>query len=184
MKTARIPALDGLRGVAIIAVLAFHFYYSAMPPRTAINFYPYNLGETILQYGRYGVELFFIISGFVISMTLHRCDSLREFAVKRFARLWPSMVLCSVLTFLAMKVWSGPQIQPNLLRNFLPSWTFLDPQLFTALTGERFYWMDRAYWSLFVEVRFLSMGRHHLFHGARSVRRGVCRMVDTGFHAL
>ena len=63
------------------------------------------------KYGFYGVQLFFSVSGFVIVMTLERSGGLIEFAVKRLARLWPTM-------------W--PVFWRRNPQDFLPSLTFLD----------------------------------------------------------
>lgn len=67
----RLETLDALRGLAALAVVAYH-YFSAY-----------------FWFGLMGVELFFVISGFVILMTLERARSVREFAIGRAARLYP-----------------------------------------------------------------------------------------------
>jgi len=77
----RIRELDSLRGIAAFAVLLFHFTYVNDAHRMA----PFGLAA-----GKYGVELFFVISGFVIFMTLERSGSVRQFAVSRIARLFPA----------------------------------------------------------------------------------------------
>ncbi len=154
---SRIQSLDGLRCLSILLVMAFHYYSRWTPPENAINHYPY--GDAFAywppaQWGFLGVQLFFVISGFVIALTLSRCHSIVEFAVRRLARLWPTMFLCSVLTLVTLKLLPESPFAVSAL-NFVPSWLFTDPAIFNALTGERtFGWMDGAYWSLFVEVRF------------------------------
>ena len=50
------------------------------------------------MFGHFGVELFFIVSGFVIAGTLEQTDTLAQFALQRFARLYPAFLACSVLT--------------------------------------------------------------------------------------
>jgi len=151
----RILFVDGIRCLAILPVVLYHYYSRWTPPSHEVNLYPY--GGRFSQFfssGYYGVHLFFIVSGFVITLTLHKCDSIREFAVRRLARLWPTMALCSTLTYLALT------ILPNRLFNsspayFVPSLTFTDPDLLNGVFGTRSLdWIDGAYWSLFVEVRF------------------------------
>src|SRR5688572_15855538 len=73
-----IPSLDGLRAVSIFAVLLTHFAWPKGP-------------------GGYGVFLFFIISGFLITRLLFaeqrlRPVSLRAFYIRRFFRLYPALV--------------------------------------------------------------------------------------------
>ncbi len=152
----RISILDGFRALAIIPVIFFHYFSRWTPPMNPTNFYPY--GETyrdipLFQYGFLGVEFFFVISGFVICMTLSTSKSGYDFAIKRVSRLWPAMLLCSVLTFVLLKIIPQELFSANA-KNFLPSLTFIDPFILGKALKQDFEWMDGAYWSLFVEVRF------------------------------
>jgi peptidoglycan/LPS O-acetylase OafA/YrhL len=144
---SRIAYLDGLRGVAILLVVAFHFYHG---PGSALAEF------SLVKYGNLGVMLFFAISGFVISQTLHASASPKNFAIKRFARLFPAMLLCSSLTFAFSFV--GPRNYSSTVGNFLPSLTFIDPHVFNAIFRvDSFEWMDPSYWSLFTEMRFYAI---------------------------
>jgi peptidoglycan/LPS O-acetylase OafA/YrhL len=154
-QPARIDYLDGLRAVAIFMVMGFHYYSRWTPPRAPENFYPYGdawQSFPLFVQGFFGVQLFFMISGFVIFMTLHRSRDIAEFGLRRFARLWPTMALCVFITFVFD---SGfPLFFPANVWNFIPSLTFIDPQIYQYLLHRPFEWMDGAYWSLYVEVRF------------------------------
>jgi peptidoglycan/LPS O-acetylase OafA/YrhL len=146
----RLLSLDGLRGIAILAVLAFH-YLSRFP-----EFYPY--GNTFSAFGRHGsvgVQLFFIISGFVIALTLERSTSFLSFTIRRFARLWPPMLVCSLITFVVLALIDTPftNFRRVGVQGFLPSLTFIGPEIWARLVDGA-HWIDGAYWSLFVEVRF------------------------------
>lgn len=154
----RVESLDGLRFFAILLVALYHYYSRWTTPVAPSNYYPYAdllAGVPVFAYGHYGVQLFFVISGFVISITLERCKSWQEFTVRRFARLWPSMVLCSLITFSVTSLFSSPFKVSAL--GFLPSLTFIDPAFFRILFGFDFVWIDGAYWSLFSEVRFYGL---------------------------
>ena len=70
--TQRLEGLDSLRGLAALGVMAYHY------------------AEDRNYYGMLGVELFFVISGFVILMSLEKVKSLCEFALHRAARLYPA----------------------------------------------------------------------------------------------
>jgi peptidoglycan/LPS O-acetylase OafA/YrhL len=152
----RIEALDGFRALAVLLVISFHYFSRWTPPRFSENLYPYGdrfAGFALFDHGYLGVELFFIVSGFVISLTLFASSNWRDFALRRFARLFPSMLLCSALTFAFLAVL--PVKYFNLAPiDFLPSLTFTDPYLWKALLGKDCNYIDGAYWSLFVEVRF------------------------------
>lgn len=132
--------IDAYRGIAILAVIAYH--YTIRWP----GLYGYDhVYPQWLQLGRYGVHLFFVISGLVITMTVLRSASAAEFAARRFARLYPAFVLAAILTYLAMR-WGPPRFQRGAM------------DLFASLTmdaralGQNY--VDGAYWSLAVEVKF------------------------------
>jgi peptidoglycan/LPS O-acetylase OafA/YrhL len=155
LPEARIDFIDGFRGVAIILVICFH-YFSRFSGDSR-DIYPYGdvlSSVRVFEFGYYGVHLFFAVSGFVIAMTLERTSTFHEFAVKRFARLWPAMLLCASLTYLVLSIW--PFYWPQRIVNFFPSLTFLDGGVVweRVAPGLNAEWIDGAYWSLFVEVRF------------------------------
>ena len=159
-EPSRVAYLDGLRCVAILLVLVHHYFARWTFPLSEANLYPYGsslAGIWVAKYGSYGVQLFFAISGFVIALTLERCVNFYEFAVRRFARLWPAMALCATLTYVLVSVIPAPAFRVSV-RNFLPSLTFITPTPFNFITRSQGYdWMDGAYWSLFVEVRFYAL---------------------------
>lgn len=157
MDSRRIASIDGLRTIAILAVVAFHYCYRWSPPLSPENLYPYGTALADLpgiQFGGYGVDLFFVISGFVIAMTLERCKTLREFAVRRYARLGPAMLLFSVITFAAMHVIPRAPF-PERWAWFASSITFIDPEFLNRIAPSiGFRSIAGVYWSLYVEVEF------------------------------
>lgn len=85
----RLAALDGLRFVAAAAVMFFHYTSAEKllwgnPSR--LEFPGINV---VTRYGYLGVELFFIISGFVIPMTAYGRTT-EDFVASRFSRLFPA----------------------------------------------------------------------------------------------
>jgi len=148
----RLYELDGLRALAILIVMAFHFF-QRFP-----TYYPY--GDEILSFARYGylgVDLFFVISGFVIALSIQNANGVLHFAYKRWTRLWPAMFVCSVMTFLVMHLISTDftAFRRTGFESFLPSLTFTDPSVWSRFAPDaKFQYIDGAYWSLFVEVRF------------------------------
>lgn len=175
----RINVLDGLRGVAVLAVIGFHYFSRFTPPENAENLYPYGsllALVPVFQFGYLGVHLFFLVSGFVISLTLTQCDSWRDFLVRRFARLAPAMLLCSSITFLIVGI-LAPRFWSLSTCSFVPSLTFVDPLIYKRLFGLDCGFMDSAYWSLFVEVRFYALAALLYFAGSRPRFLRNCAIV-------
>lgn len=87
VKTARIPALDGWRGIAILLVLLEHYR-----PQTATA----DLAPRLNSLGIHGVTIFFVLSGYLITTTLlneYRASgsiSLPAFYIRRLFRLMPA----------------------------------------------------------------------------------------------
>lgn len=90
----RLVEVDTLRGLAAMAVVLFHF------TTRFGELYPGNPKPSIaFPTGHYGVNLFFVISGFVIFMTLERTKNPMDFVVSRFSRLFPAYWVAIFLTF-------------------------------------------------------------------------------------
>jgi peptidoglycan/LPS O-acetylase OafA/YrhL len=158
MTSQRLTALDGLRGVAILLVMGFHYFYHLESFYYKSTLYPY--GETfsnvvIFKYGYMGVELFFIISGFVIAMTLESSKSLLDFAIRRFVRIWPALIFSAIVTFFLLN-WSDAPFaltRRQFWPNFLPSLTLTPTSLWSGLFPKVDF-VTGVYWSLVVEIRF------------------------------
>ena len=109
----------------------------------------------IFKYGYMGVELFFIISGFVIAMTLESSRSLLDFAIRRFVRIWPALIVSAVITFFLLN-WSDAPFaltRRQFWPNFLPSLTLTPTSLWSGLFPKVDF-VTGVYWSLVVEIRF------------------------------
>lgn len=162
----RIDMLDGLRGLAALLVVIYHYTSRWTEAENGESIYPHGDGIAealpfLNSFGGFGIFLFFLISGFVIFMTLSRTSGLVDFAVRRGARLWPTMIVCAVLTTIAIQT-SGIharfdslaywEIQPL---EFVSSVFFVDPGFISQIFGiPGLDWVDGVYWTLWVEVRF------------------------------
>ncbi|PYT96568.1 MAG: acyltransferase [Acidobacteria bacterium] len=139
-----IPQFDGLRGVAILLVLIGHSgFLEALP----------HLGG--LQYTRFGVDLFFVLSGFLITGIL--LDSkgsehyFRKFYARRALRIWPLYYLLLFLVFVV-----APLFRPSMrvtAAGVWPSFVFY-VQNIALVYRDAYPFALGATWSLAVEEQF------------------------------
>ena len=140
----RAHEIDLLRFLAALAVVLFHYAFRGYAA-DGLSSMPYPLLAPYAKYGHLGVDLFFMISGFVILMTAAK-GSLVTFIVSRVVRLYPAFWVCCTVTFLLTMVIGGERYSatfPQFLLNL------------TMLSG--FFYVqaiDGVYWSLLVEVQF------------------------------
>ena len=166
MERKRIVGLDALRGLAAGAVMLRHHaqYYDVLyGGRTPL---PIDLGP-----GHYGVELFFIISGFVILMTIERRRTVRDFAISRFTRLMPAFLAALVLAsaLLILLPMPFPFGRPTFWQ-FMANLT-MAPMLFGQTV------IDLPYWTLTYEMVFY-------IYMALCLRLGLLRSIEWAGLAL
>lgn len=140
----RIDYIDLLRVVAIFSVISFHYLYSAIARgRTPnVSFSPFSEWA---KYGYLGVELFFMISGFVIVQSA-RDLTFRQFIIKRFFRLYPSYWLALLLIFAVTSFgfWKRPGPSAQEL--------YFNLTMFPTAFGQS--WLDAAHWFLARQLQF------------------------------
>jgi len=99
--------------------------------------------------GEFGVELFFVISGFVITMTLDRSKSAADFLVARFSRLYPAYWTAVLVTSGVLVVAAGPFGVPSA-----------NQVGFNLTMAQEFFHVpsvDGVYWTLEVELLFYAL---------------------------
>jgi peptidoglycan/LPS O-acetylase OafA/YrhL len=144
----RIAELDVLRGLAAIAVMLYH-YTVVFPVETHHTNYLILYCYLHLHYGVFAVHLFFMISGFVIFMTLARTRTALDFAVSRFSRLYPVFWAAVLLT--QKVVWLSPPAEYAVSwREAIVNLTMMGEPLKVRL-------VDHVYWSLVIEVVFYTI---------------------------
>ncbi len=151
----RMATLDLLRLVAALAVVGFHFLFRGeLASDGHDQAYPSASGFAI--YGYLGVNLFFLISGFVIAWSAEGRDFAR-FALARFARLYPGFIVCMTITFLTLLIAADPAFPVSFVQ-FVANLIMFSPAL-----GQPF--MDGVYWSIVLEVIFYGWVAVALFFG-------------------
>jgi peptidoglycan/LPS O-acetylase OafA/YrhL len=150
LSNDRILQIDGLRGVAVLLVVLFHYFSSFGGLNGVLAAWPPFNG------GIAGVLLFFIVSGFVIGASLEGARSILAFATRRLDRLFLPMAVISTTVLLLLM---GPLhvVGENLgWSSLLPSWTFSLPR-FWRWVDPNVRYVDGSYWTLFYEVRFYTI---------------------------
>lgn len=136
------------RGIAVLAVVYFHFNsrvpFEALgsPSRPILEFYS----------GKLGVMVFFAISGFLITRSLLVSENLASFYAKRLSRIWPLFILAAVSIYLFLQV-MHPPIMPEGPYHGRPRIRDLGGTIF-FLEDLGFRWIDGAFWSILVELKF------------------------------
>jgi len=141
---ARFRELDALRGIAATWVLLFH-YLTQYDVLYGGKSQPL-IGSFSFPDGIYGVYLFFIISGFVIFMTLRQCETALDFVVSRFSRLFPAYWAGIAVTALVALVFPLPG-QTISLQQVAANATMLQQFLYIKN-------IDGVYWTLCFELSF------------------------------
>lgn len=150
------PTIDGMRGIAIIGVILYHFFSRWIPPANTTLFYPYGDKYNFFSYGQYGVQLFFMISGFVIVKTLETTNSTKQFWIKRLIRLWPPLTISSILIFLSLMWYDNDFLFSNghKINNLFSSITMINPNILNKLIKTNVDYLNGSYWSLWPEIQF------------------------------
>jgi peptidoglycan/LPS O-acetylase OafA/YrhL len=97
----RFLELDGLRGLAALAVVLYHYLYHY----NSLFGHSFAIPD-FLWIGYYGVHFFFMISGFVIFWTISRTTKALDFIWSRFSRLYPVYWAALSLTFIFVALFS------------------------------------------------------------------------------
>lgn len=143
-RAKRLDYLDLLRVLALGSVMCFHYFFNGISKETvtSVSLTPF---ASIAKYGYLGVELFFLISGFVILYSTQNRTAW-EFIKKRFIRLYPMFWLGLITIFVVANLpfWSnkGPDFG-----KFLWNLTMIP-------TAFGMHWLDEAHWFLMRELQF------------------------------
>lgn len=131
----RWEAIDAIRGIAALFVVLFH--YTLRKPQAQLGFY---LGVSC-------VDIFFLLSGFVIFFSLDRVQNWKEFLWKRFTRLYPAYWICMLITGSVLYYYFDSKSPSPFLWRFLTNMT-----MFQSWFNQKD--LDGPYWTLIIELQF------------------------------
>jgi len=140
----RMGWLDYGRLIAALFVMLDHYCFVALDPRINAQILPYGPLTQVFSNGMVGLYFFFIASGLVIFPLAQR-QSVRAFAARRIARVYPIYLLAMILTTIASQ--------------YGPPGSAVGPSRFLAdllMAGPMFgiKHVDAVYWTLVVEIQF------------------------------
>jgi peptidoglycan/LPS O-acetylase OafA/YrhL len=149
-----LPVLDGVRGLAVLLVLVFHFI-GTVPPSGRVE----HAIVSVTNYGSYGVELFFVLSGFLITGILYDSHQhphyFRNFYVRRFLRIFPLYYGVLMLVFFVaplIAILQGPTLDYLVQRQ---AWAWLYAvNIYIGIQGDWSFSYLNHFWSLGIEEQF------------------------------
>jgi peptidoglycan/LPS O-acetylase OafA/YrhL len=157
MKVERIAVLDGVRGLAIALVMFHHFFQNYQPAGTVVDRVVFGLASA----GWSGVDLFFVLSGFLITGILydsrHDPRYYRNFYGRRTLRIFPLYYATLVLFLIVLPAIAHPLAQ-TYVADFRDDgfwlWTYL-ANFRIAYRGEWYaHLIPNVFWSLAIEEQF------------------------------
>lgn len=172
-----IPALDGLRAVSILLVLVFH------------------LNESYLPGGFVGVDIFFVISGYIISRHLIKERESKSFSFKKFywrriTRLVPAATITALITYALTSYVFGVDRAEDLTGSFATSnlwmsniYYYFNVGYFDSISSSNPF---LHYWSLSVEEQFYLIWPTIIIFlvGTKFYRYTILLLVSIGFSAF
>ena len=146
LSPSRNREIDLLRFVAALTVLLYHYTY-AFPAMDPSYPYHFSIGRQF-RYGYLAVDLFFIISGYVIMLSAHN-KTAKQFIRSRVFRLYPAYWISCIVTFLIMVI--GPSLSSKA-----PHVT-VTQLLYNLTMFQEFFGrtsLNSVYWTLTYELSF------------------------------
>lgn len=147
MTSKKIESIQLFRGIAVLMVIAFHF-------RQYLNgVYAQNdLGDRLFGLGEMGVDIFFVISGFIIVYSSKNAlaNTAFEFSIKRFFRLYPVYII--TFAFLLVADYSTNHSNSDIIKS-----SFLIPNDYNFIGPWYGYSINLPAWTLTYEVLFYAV---------------------------
>jgi len=179
--SGHIPALDALRGLAIVMVMFGHFsHFDGMPPVVFVD----RMIKTIAGAGWVGVDLFFVLSGFLITGILYDSKGgghyFRNFFARRVLRIFPVYYGCLLLFLVVL-----PRLFPNdaglhaIRGDAFWYWTYLTNVNVAHIGFPAFPALGHL-WSLAVEEQFYFVWPVVVLLSTRSELIRICLLCIVG----
>ncbi len=176
-----LPALDGMRGLAVLLVMIFH--QLVMQPMSALD----RAVASVAHAGWCGVDLFFVLSGFLITGILldsrEQAHYFRNFYARRTVRIFPLYYAVVFLCFIALphagQIFDSPLVTEKLKRFAATDdyqwwyWAYLS-NFAMAITGSFQHGVLGVTWSLAIEEQFYLVWPAVVYFCSRPALKRVC----------
>lgn len=154
-KQPAVVGLDFIRFFAALSVVWYHLGYhwwaeKGSADQILAGFPPFDFLGATFHWGWVGVEIFFVLSGYVIAFSAEG-KTARDFVLSRFWRLFPALWVCAPLSLLAVLLLTQSGASP-FSPDDLPG-TFARTMVLWPVGP----WMDGAYWTLGIEISFYAL---------------------------
>src|SRR5207245_9840400 len=181
--TGHLPGLDGVRGLAILMVMAVHFVGDATA-RTAAE----RLVVKLASYGVLGVDLFFVLSGFLITGLLLDAKNsphyFRDFYARRTLRIFPLYYLVLATLFIVLpRIGALTPALEEARERQVWLWTYTVNFYIAAKSSWALTYFSH-FWSLAIEEHFYLLWPLVVFGFRREALERRCAFVIVGGAAL
>jgi peptidoglycan/LPS O-acetylase OafA/YrhL len=188
VSTEFIPVIDGLRFLAILMVVSFHADGYIRDKSSSIEFTQatdlFSL-PNIFVFGHQGVQVFFVISGFVLALPFMRfyfgltpsAPSLRTYFLRRLSRLEPPYIISTIILFLLIVFVAGsPKDLPTLITSLFASLFYVHNFVFPGVTP----FINHVTWSLEIEVQYYILAPFLMWTLCRARTSSKRRLLTIG----
>lgn len=175
VKTKRIYQIDLFRFIAAMGILLVHYLYRGYRADNLTNLSFTELGDW-MKYFFVFIDLFFIISGFVIALSI-RGKSLSTYLRSRVLRIFSVYWICVLITYLTIVLFGAPRYQATFVQ-FLANLTLLHDLIDIES-------IDGVYWTMVVEVKFYFLSVLYLaFSKYKDIKIEHCAYLWLGLSVL
>ncbi len=176
LPRGHVPALDAIRGLAIVLVTLYRFGGGGYGAANAIGH------SWLLDLGSRGVDLFFVLSGFLITGILFEAKEkehyFRNFYMRRSLRIFPLYYLALAVTLFVL-----PLVSRSLAESFQPAveqqtWLWMyGANVLQSLRGEWCLGPLNHFWSLAIEEHFYLLWPAVIYFSSRVGAMRACAVV-------
>src|SRR5262245_8154482 len=173
LPRGHIPALDAIRGLAIVVVMLYRFGGGGEGPASAVEH------SRLIGLGSHGVDLFFVLSGFLITGILFdakgKLHYFRNFYMRRALRIFPLYYAA-----LAVMLWLLPLVSATFATEVQPAvdaqgWLWLyGANVLQSVRGSWCLGPLNHFWSLAIEEHFYLAWPAVIFLSSRRTAMRIC----------